>query len=58
MLNLVKNCWSLGTFYRGEKGCVEVHTAVMFKGPIYSQVAKGSDLYKADKSTKLCVVVA
>ena len=24
----------------------------------YSQVAKGSDLYKADKSTKLCMVVA
>ena len=23
-----------------------------------SQVAKGSDLYRADKSTKLCVVVA
>ena len=25
---------------------------------IYSQVAKGSDLYRADKSTKLCMVVA
>ena len=25
---------------------------------IHSQVAKGSDLYRADKSTKLCMVVA
>ena len=25
---------------------------------VYSQVAKGSDLYRADKSTKLCMVVA
>ena len=24
----------------------------------YSQVAKGSDLYRVDKSTKLCMVVA
>ena len=24
----------------------------------YSQVAKGSDLYRANKSTKLCMVVA
>ena len=33
-------------------------TATDFAFTLNSQVAKGSDLYRVDKSTKLCMVVA